>query len=257
MRSASSLDFCPRGDVRIDAQQRRLAVDRRGQHHAVRLDPHQLRRLEVGHDDHLASDQLLRRVLRGDAGDERALPLAVEDGQLDQLLRLLHFFRGADLGDAQVGLEELLDADLGQVRRRGLRGLDRRIRHALSSNVRRGIDARKNRIGHAHRHFVLQASPLQRVLTDLVGIGAEASERFARGGGEERRHHDPDDALRLERVPNDARERLVRPRFLEHLPRLARDDVRVDGDEQPPRRLQRALEREIVHGSQVLRHHHS
>ena len=44
------------------------------------------------------------------------------------------------------------------------------------------------------------------------------------------------------------------PVLLEVLPRLARDDVAVDLGQQLPRALDRALERELVHVPQVLRH---
>jgi hypothetical protein len=71
--------------ARIHAEQRRFAVEGGGEDHAVGFDAHQLRWLEVRHDYDLASYQLLRGVLRGDARDDGALFVAGEDGQLHQL----------------------------------------------------------------------------------------------------------------------------------------------------------------------------
>ena len=74
-------------------------------------------------------------------------------------------------GDAQLDLHELVDADLRQRRRRGLRGLDwrREFFHLASSDVGGGVGARKDRFGDAHRSSVRQSAPLQRVVPDPLG----------------------------------------------------------------------------------------
>ena len=61
-----------RGVLKAD-EHRLAAVRARGEHHPVRLDAHQLRRLQVEDDDDRLADERFRLVGLGDAGDERAL----------------------------------------------------------------------------------------------------------------------------------------------------------------------------------------
>ena len=89
----------------------------------VRLDAYEFRGLKIRHNHDLASDQLLGRVARRDPGDQRALVLAVEDGQLDQLFRSFDFFRGANFCNPQIDLHELIDRDLREIGRCRLRKL--------------------------------------------------------------------------------------------------------------------------------------
>ena len=51
------------------------AVGTGGEHHPVRFDPHQLRRLQVEHDDDRAADEGFGLVRFGDSCNERALRL--------------------------------------------------------------------------------------------------------------------------------------------------------------------------------------
>src|SRR5687768_7477392 len=74
---------------RIHRYQRWRATLRAGrQHHSVRLDPHQLRRLQVRDDDDRPADELIGLIRLGDAGNDRPLLGPDIDTQLDQLLRL-------------------------------------------------------------------------------------------------------------------------------------------------------------------------
>ena len=68
------------------------AFDARRQHHPVRLDAHQLRRLQVRHDHDRPADELIGLIRLGDAGDDRPLLRADVHLQLDQLLRLRNGF---------------------------------------------------------------------------------------------------------------------------------------------------------------------
>src|SRR5262245_113900 len=79
----------------VEGDNRRLAAVGAGrENHPVRLDPHQLRRLQVEDDDHRLADERFGFVRLRDAGDERAVLRADVDRQLEQLLRLLHFLGG-------------------------------------------------------------------------------------------------------------------------------------------------------------------
>src|SRR5687768_1710734 len=81
-------------DVLIEADESRLAAFRAGgEDHAVRVDSHQLRRLEVEDHDDRPADELFRLVRFGDAGDQRALLGADVDGHLHELARVRHLFR--------------------------------------------------------------------------------------------------------------------------------------------------------------------
>ena len=74
------------------------AVRARREHHPVRLDAHQLRRLQVEDDHDRAADERLRLVRLGDAGDDRALAGAGVDLQLEQPARLGHALGRQHLG---------------------------------------------------------------------------------------------------------------------------------------------------------------
>ena len=67
---------------RAPRRHRLAAVGARGEDHAVRLDAHQLRRLQVGDDDDQAADERFRLVGFGDARDDRPLLGAGVDAQL-------------------------------------------------------------------------------------------------------------------------------------------------------------------------------
>src|SRR5439155_26079965 len=143
-------------------------------------------------------------LLAVNATNHYSFTLAIADAQLDQLLRLLDFFRRGDLSRAQIDLLESIDADLREIRRYGLCGFDRWIRHR-SSNVYGSVDAREERLGDVHRRAVGQAAPFECLAIDVVRIGGDAAQRFAHGGRHDRRDHDADDAQRFQRVPDDAR----------------------------------------------------
>ena len=79
----------------VEGDERRLAAVRaRGEHHAVRLDAHQLRGLQVEHDDDRPADERLGLVGLRDAGDNRALLGADVDLHLHELVRLRHALGG-------------------------------------------------------------------------------------------------------------------------------------------------------------------
>ena len=149
----------------------------------------------------------------------------------------------------------MIDADLREIRRYGLCGFDRWIRHR-SSNVYGSVDAREERLGDAHRRAVGQAAPFECLAIDVVRIGADAAQRFAHHYGHERRDHDADDAQRFQRVPDDARQRLIGAVLFEMLPRLASDDVAVDCHQELPHHFQRPMKREIVHLREIFGDEH-
>ena len=102
LHSSVSLCLCvyrlfqlrPDRNVFQESRQHRLAALGRSRHdHAVRLQSFQLAWRQVGHDHHFASDQLLRRVRLGDAGDQ--LPHFRSDihFQAQQPVRAFDFFR--------------------------------------------------------------------------------------------------------------------------------------------------------------------
>ena len=91
---------------------------RAGEHHAVRLDPHEGRRLEVRDHDHLAAAELLGRIVLRDPRHDRPRLGAEPHRQLEQLLRLRHRLGVQHLGDAEVEAPELLDARSGAAARR-------------------------------------------------------------------------------------------------------------------------------------------
>ena len=72
---------------------RLAAVRARGQHHPVRLNPHQLRWLQVEDDHHGLADERFRLVRFGDAGHQRACSVPTSTRQLQQLLGLLDLSR--------------------------------------------------------------------------------------------------------------------------------------------------------------------
>ena len=72
---------------------------------------HHRARGKVGDDADLLADQVFRREPLRDAGQDAALALAVKDGQVQQLLALLHPLAGADLSHAQLDLAEVVEGD--------------------------------------------------------------------------------------------------------------------------------------------------
>ena len=92
----------------VESDDRRFAALRAGgQHHPVRTDAHQLRGLQVEDDDHGFSDErfvcTLRRCRR------RACVVRADvDGELEQLLRFLDFFRRQHFRHPQLHLHEVV-----------------------------------------------------------------------------------------------------------------------------------------------------
>src|SRR2546421_4916032 len=85
-----------------------LFADGGREHHALRLEAAELARLEVGDDDHLAADELLRLVVFGDAGENLArLRLAEVYGEAEQLVGLRHALRRQHLAHAHLDLREV------------------------------------------------------------------------------------------------------------------------------------------------------
>ncbi len=70
-----------------------------------------LARGQVGDDNDAASDQLLRRVPLGDAGEDLAALRAEIDFEAQQLIGLRDALADDDLGHAEVDLDEVVDGD--------------------------------------------------------------------------------------------------------------------------------------------------
>ena len=85
--------------------------------------------------------------------------------------------------------------------------------------------------------------------TVLVPTAARTCARHRR---HERQQAGGDDAHRLEPVPEDARQRVGRALRLDHLPRLADDEILVGLGEQPPERPQGVLEGQLVHRRAIV-----
>ena len=128
------MDACARGGVVGEERDGAAAVHVgvSGKDHALAdvLALHHRARGQVGDDADLLADQILRREPLGNAGQNAALALAVEHGQVQQLLALLHALTGADLGHAQLDLAEVVKRDFFLMltdelrgRRAALRGL--------------------------------------------------------------------------------------------------------------------------------------
>src|SRR5258706_3838777 len=94
---------------------RREQVDRgsvaRGEHHALRFPEAHLARREVGDHDREASDQLLWRIGGADPGEDGAVLDADVEGELEELVGVLHQLRVHDPRDAQVHTREIVDRD--------------------------------------------------------------------------------------------------------------------------------------------------
>src|SRR5262245_2185346 len=84
--------------------------------HALRLDAHQLRRLQVGNDDDSFSNQGLRFVLLSNAGDDLPLlrTLSKTNLQLEQLLRFWDALGAEDLRRRELNLQEVGDGALSR-----------------------------------------------------------------------------------------------------------------------------------------------
>mgnify|MGYP001716437194 CR=1 FL=1 len=67
---------------------------------------------QIAHDAQLFANEILRLEPLGNAGQDAALPLAVKDGEVQQLLALLQVLAGAHLGHAQLHLAEGVKVDL-------------------------------------------------------------------------------------------------------------------------------------------------
>src|SRR6202035_3906140 len=140
-RLARSLDAGAVGDRLSGVKEDRLAVLRGGEDHPLRLDAHQLRRLQVRYHDDLLAHQLLRPVLLGEAGDHGAGLLAEVQSQLQELVGLRYQLRGGDRRHLELGLEEAVDRDHRFLRcgcRFDLGGVGRR------AQVGRLVDARED-----------------------------------------------------------------------------------------------------------------
>lgn len=105
---------------------RALLVVHGGDEHAAGVYAHHCARGQVRDGDAGLADELLRLVILMDAAeDDAVLPAAVVQGELQQLLALLHRLAGLDLDGAEVGTaeglkvhevrEKRLNFDLGEV----------------------------------------------------------------------------------------------------------------------------------------------
>src|ERR1044072_5622171 len=123
----------------IGTQQYGVAILRGREDHALGLDAHELGGLEVGDDDDLAADELLRRVGLADAGDDGALLVAEVDRELDELARLGDLLGSLDGGDLELDLHEVVVGDRSRSRRwsRSRSWIRIRIRVHLGSLIRR------------------------------------------------------------------------------------------------------------------------
>ena len=89
--------------------ERVIKVDGR-QNHALALDAHHLARSEVGYEEHILADELLRLVVSRDARKNGAVyARAVVDSELQELLRLLYLLAVLDMTDADVELLECVE----------------------------------------------------------------------------------------------------------------------------------------------------
>src|SRR6266849_1440145 len=104
---ASLFDLRSRRDVFDRCEERGDFLFAGGQDHALRLDAHDLGRLEVRHDDHALTHQVFRRVLGPDSCDDLTLLGANVHLLLEKLGGLRHTFRREDLADAQRDFFEL------------------------------------------------------------------------------------------------------------------------------------------------------
>ena len=86
----------------------------RGQDHALAFHAAERSRLEVCHQNDMTADEVLGLVPFCNPGGHGPLTLAVIERQLQQLFRALNRFAGGDLGDAQLHLGKVADADLCQ-----------------------------------------------------------------------------------------------------------------------------------------------
>ena len=120
------LTLLPGGHVggHVEQHGRSRLADRGREDHAVGLDAHELRRLQVRDDDDVAADEGLGLVLRRDARDDLAPLVAEIDLEAHQLVRLGHALGGDDLRRAQTHLLEVLDRDavVGRAAARRRRG---------------------------------------------------------------------------------------------------------------------------------------
>src|ERR1044072_1078377 len=123
----------------LGTQQYGVAILRGREDHALGLDAHELGGLEVGDDDDLAADELLRRVGLADAGDDGALLVAEVDRELDELARLGDLLGSLDGGELELDLHEVVVGDRSRSRRwsRSRSWIRIRIRVHLGSLIRR------------------------------------------------------------------------------------------------------------------------
>src|SRR2546428_10142607 len=109
---ASLFNLRTRRDVVHCCEQSRHLFLAGGQDHPLRLDAHELGRLQVRHNHDALAHQIFRRVLRADAGPDLA-PLGSDIHlHLYKPGGLRHALGGDDKADAQRDLSELVDRDL-------------------------------------------------------------------------------------------------------------------------------------------------
>src|SRR6185312_6975108 len=101
------------GNVFEEAGQHRLAffANRGRDDHAIRLDAPQLTRLEIGDDHNLHANDLLRRILLGDSGDNRAYLSADINFELEQLIGAFNLFRRLHLSNTKFHFGKIVDGD--------------------------------------------------------------------------------------------------------------------------------------------------
>ena len=75
--------------------------------------------LEVGDNDYLLADKLLRLIFLADAGNYLSAAHAVIEGELEQAVRLLYGYTVNDLAHSEIHLAEIVDGHLGLEFRNG------------------------------------------------------------------------------------------------------------------------------------------
>jgi len=78
----------------------------------VRFEAAHLAGGEVDDHDDAAPDEIFRRVMLGDAGEDLALFVAEVDFEAEELVGLGDALGDEDLGDAELDLDEVVDGDL-------------------------------------------------------------------------------------------------------------------------------------------------
>ena len=77
------------------------------EYHALTFNAHHLARRKVGDEQYILADELFRLIVGGDAAEDGARSArTVVDGELQQLLALLHFLAVDDVSHADVHLLE-------------------------------------------------------------------------------------------------------------------------------------------------------